>query len=72
MVLAEVEEEVFAEDYDDHEDDGRTKSLSHYDDKNTHAKDDVSFMVRWVYRINCATIDKNPTCFIILISFFEH
>jgi len=41
---AEVEEEVFAEDYDDHEDDGRTKSLSHYNDKNTHAKDDVSFM----------------------------
>ena len=54
MVLAEVEEEVFAEDYDDHEDDGRTKSLSHYDDKNTY-KDDVSFMVRWVLRINGAT-----------------
>ena len=55
MILAEVEEEVFAENYDDQEDDGRIKSLSHYDDKNTHTKDDVSFMVRSAWRINAIT-----------------
>jgi len=41
---AEVEEEVFAESYDDQEDDGRSKSISHFDEKGPYTKDDISFM----------------------------
>ena len=54
ILIAEVEEEVFAESYDDQEDDGRSKSISHFDEKGPYTKDDISFMVRmtWSNLIN--------------------